>query len=110
MNDRDRRQSFELDVAAAALPSAGPGASARSRRPTAVQVLGEAKASRLDTADLARLDRIAELLDGRDKVSVMPTARRLLFSLDGFTAELAAAARHRPEVQLVDLDRLYEGD
>ena len=73
-------------------------------------MLGEAKASRLDTADLARLDRIAELLDGRDKVSVMPTARRLLFSLDGFTAELAAAARRRPEVELVDLDRLYEGD
>ena len=39
-----------------------------------------------------------------------PTARRLLFSLEGFTPELTAEARHRHDVELVDLDRLYEGD
>lgn len=104
VNDRRLRQSFELDVAAASTLADADGP-----RQTTVQVLGEAKASRLGTEDLVRLDRIAELLDGRKAVSLAPTARRLLFSMNGFSSELAATARRRADVELVDLDRLYEG-
>ncbi len=104
VNDRSSRQSFELDVAAVSTAAAAGGP-----RQTTIQVLGEAKASRLGTEDLARLDRIAELLDERKAVSLAPAARRLLFSVQGFSAELAAAARRRSDVELVDLDRLYEG-
>ena len=104
VNDRHRRQSFELDVvAASSLPGAG------SPRQTTVQLLGEAKASRLGTEDLARLDRLAELLDERKAVSLAPTARKLLFSIQGFSPDLEATPRHRPDVELIDLDRLYEG-
>ena len=104
MNDRNRRQSFELEVAAASsLPGAG------SPRRTTVQLLGEAKASRLDAEALARLDRIAELLDERKGVSLAPTAKRMLFSVQGFSTDLESTALRRPEVELIDLDRLYEG-
>ena len=104
VNDRSRRQSFELDVAAATAP-----AGSSSPRQTTVQVLGEAKASRLDIEDLARLDRIAELIGGRDLVSLASSARRLLFSVQGFSPELMASARRRSDVDLIDLDRLYNG-
>ncbi len=104
VNDQNRRQSFELDVVAAtSLPGVG------SPRRTTVQLLGEAKASRLDAEALARVDRIAELLDERQGVSLAPTGRRMLFSIQGFSADLEATARRRQDVQLIDLDRLYEG-
>lgn len=106
VNDPDRRGSFELDLASPAIDQQAVG----GRRSTVVQVLGEAKTSRLDTADLTRLDRIAALLDRRDRVSVAPAARRLLFSMEGFTPDLKAEARRRGDVELVDLDRLYESD
>ena len=105
VNDPSRRESFELDLAVAARPAPAAG----GRGPTVIQALGEAKASRLDTADLARLDRIAALLDRRDRVSMAPNARRLLFSLEGFTPELATEAQGRDDVELVDVDRLYDG-
>ncbi|MXW95208.1 MAG: hypothetical protein F4110_07630 [Acidimicrobiaceae bacterium] len=104
VNDRRRRQSFELDVAAASSPAA-----AGARRQTRIQVLGEAKASRLGAEDLVRLDRVAGILDGRKAVSLAPEARRLLFSMDGFSTELEAVSRRRADVELIDLDRLYEG-
>ncbi len=103
VNDRSRRRSFEVDVAAALVPGAADGP-----RQTTIQVLGEAKASRLGTDDLSRLDRIAELVDARKAVSLAPASRRLLFSMEGFSTELAAAVRRRSDVELVDLDRLYE--
>ena len=98
VHDRDQRQSFELDVVALAQAAS-----------TVVQVLGEAKAARLGDADLARLDRIAGLLADRSGVSLATEAKRMLFSLTGFTPELTAAAQSRPDVELVDLNRLYEG-
>ncbi len=105
VHDRSRRGSFEVDVAAAAMVVSGE----QPRRNTPVQVLGEAKAARLGMADLQRLDRIADLLAERSRVSLLPTAKRLLFSLDGFTCDLVAATKSRSDVELVDLDRLYEG-
>lgn len=104
VNDRDRRRAFELDIAAAVEPT-GNG----SAHPVEVQCIGEAKAARLDIPDLARLDRIAAQLGAHKRISPAPNVKRLLFSLDGFTPELAAARRQRPDVELVGLDRLYAG-
>ena len=105
VNDPNRRRSFELDIAApAADPQKGGGG-----RPLTLQTVGEAKASRLDISDLARLDRLTKLLAGRDRISPTPTLKRLLFSLEGFTPALVADAERRPDLELVDLDRLYHG-
>jgi len=60
--------------------------------------------------DLQGWDRAAGLLAERKQVSLPATSKRLLFSLEGFAPELVAAAAARPDVELVDLDRLYDGD
>lgn len=106
VNDRDRRRSFELDVA---VPSTLDEEEA-PRQQVLVQAIGEAKATRLDTTDLVRLDRIAGLLQARKRMVPSPTLKQLLFSIRGFSPDLREAVRRRPEVELVDLDRLYEGD
>ena len=103
VNDRKRGQSFELDVVALRR-----GAGTAGIKP--IQLIGEAKAHQLDVDALQRLDRLSELLAGRAGVAQSPTAKRLLFSARGFTPALAAAAQARPEVELIDLARLYEGD
>ncbi len=108
INDRDRRRSFELDVAAPTPETAGARIGGGRRR-AVIQAVGEAKAGRLNASDLARLDRIAELLDGRKGLSPAPGIKRLLFSLEGFTSELSGAARRRSDVELIDPVRLYEG-
>ncbi len=105
VNDPNRRRSFELDIAA---PAADPQKGGGGRQLT-LQTVGEAKASRLDVSDLARLDRLTKLLAGRDRISPTPTLKRLLFSLEGFTPALVADAERRPDLELVDLDRLYHG-
>ncbi len=105
INDRDRRRSFELDIAAALEAGGDHGRD----RPAVVQCIGEVKASRLDVSDLAGLDRITQLLAGHKRLSPAAKVKRLLFSLEGFTPELSTAGRHRPDVELVDLDRLYTG-
>lgn len=103
VNDRREQQSFELDVVALARRA--------GTNPTkAIQLIGEAKAHQIDVDALERLDRLNDLLTGRAGVTQSPTAKRLLFSVQGFTADLDAAARARPDVELVDLERLYEGD
>jgi hypothetical protein len=33
----------------------------------------------------------------------------MLFSRSGFTADVIAASAHRPDLELIDLDRLYTG-
>ena len=103
VNDRRRSQSFELDVAALRRGT-------RDGKTRTIQLVGEAKAHRLDIDALERLDRLNDLLAGRPGVTRSPTAKLLLFSAKGFTPELASAARIRPEVELIDLRRLYEGD
>ncbi len=125
VNDRRRHQAFELDVVAlrpdrqptlsrgslkakpdvvALRPDSQPG------RTRTIQILGEAKAHRLDTDALIRLDQLADLLAGRPGVTLAAGAKRLLFSAEGFAPELVAAATDRHDVELVDLHRLYEGD
>ena len=75
-----------------------------------IQLIGEAKTHRLDIDALERLDRLSDLLAERSGVALSPTAKRLLFSTRGFTPQLAATARTRPDVELIDLTRLYQGD
>jgi len=103
INHRDRTRSFELDITAPALRPAAQG------RRVVIQAIGEAKATRLDPSDLARLDRIAGLLTEHPRTSHAATTKRLLFSMAGFAPDLSEAARRRPDVELVDLDRLYDG-
>ena len=107
INDRDRRRSFELGIAASGVEPIDDG---RFRRRVVVQAIGEVKATRLDTTDLARLDRITDLIAGHKRISPAPTIKRLLFSMAGFTPDLSTAARYRPDVALIDLERIYKGD
>lgn len=102
VNDRRSRQSFELDVVALRRGT-------RSGGTETIQVIGEAKTHRLDVGALERLDRLADLLAGRSGVALAATAKRLLFSAQGFSKDLSAAARARPDVELIDLGRLYQG-
>ncbi|WP_419554696.1 AAA family ATPase [Candidatus Poriferisodalis sp.] len=103
VDDPRSRQSFQLDVVARRSGDRNDGT-------TSIQLLGEAKARRLNTDDLARLDRLADLLTRRRGVVLAPDAKRLLFSLDGFSNDLVSTATTRPDVELIDLHRLYEGD
>lgn len=105
VHDRARRTSFELDVIAARPDSAADS----TQRHTVIGVLGESKARQMDDNDLARLDRIAELLNQRQHVTVPADAKRLLFSPQGFNPNLTSTANQRPEVELIGLDRLYNG-
>jgi uncharacterized protein len=66
--------------------------------------IGEVKATdaRVGIDQLARLDYAVGRLQS-------PSCHRLLFSRSGFTTDLERQAAIRPEVQLVDLHRLYHG-
>ncbi len=103
VNDRRLRQSFELDVVA--LRRGG-----RQGGHKVIELIGEAKIHRLGVDALARLDQLADVLAGRAGVALSPSATRLLFSAEGFTPALVDAAKTRPDVQLVDLYRLYHGE
>ncbi len=102
VNDRDVRQSFELDVVAE-----GQGGQANGK--PRLLVIGEAKASERPRtlADLARLDRLRLHLTTRADVG---GTKLLLFGRSGFDPDLVQLAARRPDVELVDLRRLYEGD
>ena len=102
VNDPEAKQSFELDVVAEA---PGPQVGGRPR----LLAIGEAKAGDRPrtSADLARLVRLRALLATRADVG---GSRLLLFGRSGFEGELVATASSRPDVELVDLERLYEGD
>lgn len=71
-----------------------------------VCVVGETKAERepMGIAELDRLDEVVRLIGARAK----PTVRRLLVARGGFTSELKRRVRARPDVELVDLARLYQ--
>ncbi|WP_063040844.1 AAA family ATPase [Nocardia pseudovaccinii] len=73
-----------------------------------VTVIGEAKATldRRGLPDLERLVRIKELLTdlGHDTTDVVLA----LFCTTGFTVDLERTAASRPDIQLIDLDRLYQ--
>ncbi len=66
--------------------------------------IGEVKATdaRVGVDQLDRLDEAARRTHS-------PNCHRLLFSRSGFTTDLERQAAGRPEVQLIDLHRLYHG-
>jgi DNA-binding MarR family transcriptional regulator len=73
-----------------------------------VLAVGETNAAGgpMEGGQLKRLEHLRALLpDGR----VGEPPRLLLFSRSGFAAGLAAEAAARPDVELVDLERLYRG-
>ncbi len=102
VNDPGAKQQFELDVVAEA-----PGEKVDGK--PRLLAIGEAKASETPRTlgDLARLERIREILATRAEVG---KTKLLLFGRAGFEADLTATASKRQDVELVDLARLYEGD
>ncbi len=96
---REHQQGHELDVVVAEKTSSGG---------STIVAIGEAKGttSSVGVHELARLDHLRQLLPA-DRVSRPP--KLLLFARAGFTSDLMTAARHRDDVELVDLDRLYRG-
>lgn len=93
---REHRATHEVDVVV--VSSAAPG-------PEGVVAIGEAKwvGAPVGDAQLRRLEHIRALLPAGDGV------RLLLFSRLGFTRALVTRARRRPDVELIDLQRLYHG-
>src|SRR5262249_52901358 len=73
-----------------------------------VIAVGEVKATRkvMSLAELHRLDHLRALLPAA-RVDAPP--RLVLFSRSGFAADLSAEAGRRSDVELVDLERLYQG-
>jgi hypothetical protein len=101
VNDPQVKQAYELDVVAMAEEKEG-GA-------PAILAIGEAKSSDRPRGlgDLGRLVRLRSLLARRADVT---RTRLLLFGRSGFQPELIEAALRLPDVELVDLARLYDGD
>lgn len=90
-------RQLDLVVATADRPEAAP--SQRS-----VLAIGEAKAGEtMGTGRLTDLERAQAALGPR------AAAAKLLLFAPAFTAELVAVASRRPDLELVDLDRLYHG-
>ncbi|MFP3988858.1 ATP-binding protein [Streptomyces sp. E11-3] len=104
VNDSAGRAQHELDVVALA-----EGERRQAGAPV-IRAMGEAKSSdRARTlSDLERLDRIRELLVARGVPAA--GARLLLFGRSGFDLNLTEAARGRPDVELVDLERVWHGE
>jgi uncharacterized protein len=96
---RGHKKNHELDVVVSADP---PGEKSRTL------AIGEVKATKwlVGLNQLERLQHIRSLLSV-DAIAGEP--KLLLFSRQGFTPELAAEARSRPDVALIDLHRLYQG-
>jgi hypothetical protein len=96
---REHKKNHELDVVVSADP---PGEKSR------ILAIGEVKATKwlVGLNQLQRLQHIRSLLSV-DAIAGEP--KLLLFSRQGFTPELAAEARCRPDVALIDLQRLYQG-
>jgi uncharacterized protein len=111
------------ETAGGEIRSAGPGVFVRSGVRSQLDVvavapdqndvdriclIGECKAGSepVGRDELDRLDTIAVDLGKRSA----PTVKRLLVARSGFTAELRRLARNRPDVELADLRRLYQGD
>ena len=96
---REHRTSHELDVVAM---QTEPFQAER------ILAIGEAKATEKPVGDgeLVKLDHIRELLPadhgGRD-------ARLLLFSRSGYTREIMETVKRRRDVELIDMDRVYNG-
>lgn len=101
VNDQRARAQHEVDVVATARSRTGA---------TRVIAIGEAKHTNRQraVADLDRLERVRTLLTGRGQASV--ATRLLLFSAAGFDRKLQEVAAARDDLELIDLDRMYNGE
>jgi hypothetical protein len=95
----EHRKNHELDVVVSADP-----ANEKSR----ILAIGEVKAAgwRVGLNQLERLRHIRSLLPAG---ALAGPPKLLLFSRQGFTSDLTAAAGASDEVELIDLPRLYHG-
>jgi uncharacterized protein len=95
---RSGGRSYQLDVV---VSEPGPNDADR------VCAVGEVKAENapMGEAELHRLDEVIGALRTRQA----PMVKRLLVARRGFTAELKRTARRRGDIELIDLDRLYDG-
>jgi AAA+ ATPase superfamily predicted ATPase len=93
----EHRDRHELDLVVADDPAGGR-----------IVAIGEAKAARapVDTRELRRLEHLRGLLPSA-RVDQPP--KLLLFGRSGFSAELTVEAAARPDVELIDMTRLYHG-
>jgi hypothetical protein len=92
VNDAAARAQHQIDVVALS--------SLRDR----ILLIGEAKVARCGLDELARLQSAQALIPGA------AGCRLALFSATGFDARLRRQADARDDVELIDLQRLYEGD
>lgn len=103
--DSVAKTKHELDLV---VFGARDGAS-RSGDAESILAIGEAKWNEtLGVGHLERLTRIRSLLGARSGAEASGT-RLFLFSGAGFTPDLRDAAESDPTIQLVGLDRLYQG-
>lgn len=96
---REHRRGHEVDVVAIQdLP----------QRPRRVVAIGEVKPNRtvVGSEHLARLDHLRALLP---PLQVPEPPKLLLFARGGFAARLQRVAESRPDVELIDMERLYTG-
>ncbi len=102
VDPRDRT-GYELDLVVLGDPPVG-------HRSQPLLAIGEAKwGERLGLGQLARLERVRELLRTRPGIDA-ETTRLVLASGTGFSTELQAAAGTRPDLVLVNPARMYHGD
>lgn len=90
-------QERQLDLVVAADPGAVPGA-------RAVLAIGEAKAG-----ETVGTGRLTELERARAALGTRAAHAKLLLFAPAFTPELVVVAARRPDVELVDLERIYRG-
>jgi len=97
LSDPVGRSQVEIDVVAVS-----------SGRWPKVVALGEAKFGTrpIGIDALARLERAREILTTRGHTGSL---KLVLFSAGGFNTELVSSAQRRPDLELVDLERLYTG-
>lgn len=93
----EHKDRHELDIVVANDPSGG-----------LIVAIGEAKAasSTMEVRELRRLEHLRGLLPSA-RVDQPP--KLLLFGRSGFSPELVAEAAERPDVELIGLERLYQG-
>jgi hypothetical protein len=93
IHDRTGRPAHEVDVV--------------GLRGKEITLLGEAKATIASRTlrDLERLDLLKDVL--RDQGYDTSQATLALFGLNGFATDLLRVATPRPDVELIDLNRLY---
>jgi hypothetical protein len=102
INDRSGRALLEADVVVVGQD----GAAAPE-----ILCLGQTKWNTTMTpGHLERLERLKELLSNHPNLRVTERTRLALFSGTGFSHELRDMAARTPDIVLVDLDRLYDGE